>query len=153
MPLYLLHVCGSYPKILANRGSFLLSNIDPQKKMGATWPSETLVPYHNTTQRWSSMALRNIVILPQHYTALQREDGCSMTLRNIVTLPHHYTVSQPRSVLKILYTFFNHQPGRCNGSIRKVPGSNLWRGTRYRGFDLSWFSSVPTCKCWTNILK
>jgi hypothetical protein len=43
-----------------------------------------------------SIFLRNIGILPQHYTMSQlSEDGGSKVLRNVGILPHHYTVSQP----------------------------------------------------------
>jgi hypothetical protein len=41
------------------------------------------------------MALRNVGILPHHYTVSQPEDGGSMALRNVGILPHHYTESRP----------------------------------------------------------
>jgi hypothetical protein len=41
------------------------------------------------------MDLRNVGILPQHYTASQPEDGGGMDLRNVGILPQHYTASQP----------------------------------------------------------
>jgi hypothetical protein len=34
--------------------------------------------------------------LPQEYTASEHEDGGSMVLRNVGILPQHYTASQPR---------------------------------------------------------
>jgi hypothetical protein len=44
-----------------------------------------------------SKVLRNIGILPHHYTVSQPEDGDSKVLRNIGILPHHYMVSQPKT--------------------------------------------------------
>jgi hypothetical protein len=45
-----------------------------------------------------SKVLRNVGILPQHYTVSQRsEDGGSKVLRNVGILPQHYMASQPRT--------------------------------------------------------
>jgi hypothetical protein len=89
-------------------------------KMEAAWSSETLVSYHITlwrhiwrwrqqdtpkhwypttllhsvsTWRCKQHILRNIGILPHHYTASQPEDGGSKVLRNVGILPHHYMAS------------------------------------------------------------
>jgi hypothetical protein len=41
------------------------------------------------------MVIRNVGILPQHYTASQPEDGGNMVIRNVGILPQHYAASQP----------------------------------------------------------
>jgi hypothetical protein len=51
--------------------------------------------------------LRNVGILPQHYTASQPEDGSSMDFRNVGILPQHYTASRPRITR---YEFFYIAP-------------------------------------------
>jgi hypothetical protein len=59
-----------------------------------------ILPHHYTVSQPSedggSKVLRNVGILPQHYMVSQpSEDGGSKVLRNVGILPQHYMVSQP----------------------------------------------------------
>jgi hypothetical protein len=47
-------------------------------------------------QDGGSKFLRNVGIIPQHYTVSHPEDGSSKFLRNVGIIPQHYAVSQPR---------------------------------------------------------
>jgi hypothetical protein len=58
-------------------------------KMEAAWTSETLASSNNTTRRHS---------LECHDLNLHPEDGGSMDLRNVGILPQHYTASKPEDL-------------------------------------------------------
>jgi hypothetical protein len=130
-------------------------------KMERARSSKTLASYHITTRvttsrwkqrgppkRWypttslhmsqpadgSSTVLRNVGILPHHYTVSQPEDGGSMVLRNVGILPHHYTVSQPEDggsmVLRNFGILPRHymasQPGRPRHEIPPLWKSQMF---------------------------
>jgi hypothetical protein len=75
---------------------------------------------HDYPEDGGSVDLRNVGILPQHYTSSQPEDGGSVDHPNVGILPQHYTSSQPedggsvdhRNVGILPQHYTKSQPGR-----------------------------------------